>query len=103
MLAAILEKKNFTYFHISDHIWDTPVKFGWNIPNGSEVITISFWGSKKTPKWPSCDFLEYDLRVLKWIKDGLYMEIKPISDLACYSHIAPLVPLLTLRLDTTQQ
>ena len=56
MLAAILEKYFFTYFQISDHICDTPVKFDWNIPNSSEVITISFWGSKKTLKWPSCDF-----------------------------------------------
>ena len=55
MLAAILEK-NFTYFQIPDHIYDIPVKFGWNILNSSEVITISFWGSKKTPKWLSCDF-----------------------------------------------
>ena len=47
----------FTYFQIPDHICDTPVKFGWDIRNSSEVITISVWGgSKKTPKWPSCDF-----------------------------------------------
>ena len=51
-----LGKKNFTYFQIPDHICDIPVKFGWNIRNSSEVITISFGGSKKTPKWPSCDF-----------------------------------------------
>ena len=32
------------------------MKFGWNIRNSLTVITISFWGSKKTPKWPSCNF-----------------------------------------------
>ena len=68
-------KKKFSQFHIPDHIWDTPVKFGWNIPNGSEVITISFWGSKKTPKWPSCDFFRiWPTRV----KDIIRVEIVEI-------------------------
>ena len=64
MLAAILEKKCFAYFQISDHICDKPVEFGWNIPNSSEVITISFWGSKRPPNDLRVTFLEYDLRVL---------------------------------------
>ena len=64
MLAAILEKFLFTYFQISDHICDIPVKFGRNIPNSSEVITISFWGQKRPPNDLRVTFLEYDLRVL---------------------------------------
>ena len=54
----------FTYFQIPDHICDTPVKFGWNIPNSSEVITI-FLGGQKRPQNDLCvTFLGYYLRVL---------------------------------------
>ena len=56
MLAAIFEKNIFINFQISDHICDIPVKFGWKIHHRFEVITISFWGLKITPKWPSCNF-----------------------------------------------
>ena len=55
MLAAILEFFS-TNLQIPDYICDTPVKFSWNICNSSEVITISFWGSKN-PRMTFVDFV----------------------------------------------
>ena len=50
MLAAILTTNPYIFEFLTINICDIPVKFGCNIPNSSEVITMSFWGSKMNPK-----------------------------------------------------